>query len=163
MKADEDMEEIWYLDDSELEEIWISAQDESKAHPTPFVAERAVREMLARQRMKLQTLIEKKQHTEEDLEENMISWLPRWKQWGLSIQIEELESEVEAAEHLHRLLTDDDELVSHIMAVLGADEGVMGSGALSKERFLEAVKGGEVMDVELGELEEEVDSEVPKP
>ena len=165
LQRDRTLKETFILADSELEKIWDKAHDKSTAQASPFNIENVVRLTISAQRAKLAEAIEAKEATKVELaeEENMgiFSSMLRWKRWGLSMARDEVGDELEAAklllEHLHAT----DDTVSTIMDSLGAEEGVIGD-AVSKEQFLEAVRGGKLEQEELDVFIETLNSKPQK-
>ena len=46
-----------------------------------------VRRILEAQRKTLSDIIAEQNHTKEDLLEGVASWIPRWKQWGVDLEM----------------------------------------------------------------------------
>jgi len=145
--------------------MYSAAHDESIAKASPFVLEEVVRLMIDTQREKLSAAIKAKEAKGTELDEEamgVFSNLFRWKMWGLTLQRENIASELDAAKLLLAHLDATDETVSFIMDALGAEEGVVGD-AISKDRFLEIAQAdGEVEDEIIEALVQEVNAEVKK-
>ena len=63
-----------------------------------------VRRILETQRKSLSDIIAEQQDTKKDLLEGVASWLPRWKQWGVDLEVSAQDDKIQMASKLLKVL-----------------------------------------------------------
>lgn len=148
----------WMLTPNDAEQIWKTADKEM----TGIISDTQLRpllfELLKRQVVLLQQFIKKRQDVEAELEqeadEGLMHFIPKWKQWGLSIEEGLLKDEVSLATHLLEQLEDagkTEEMVAHLEVTVNPN---------SEERitfmdFYTSLKGDKVLEVQEEILEKQ--------
>ena len=156
-----DREGGWYLSDEQIDQIWDEVSDTRVSHPTPYFAERLAELMIKAQKEKLRTIIKSKEACSDSLEESYLRWIPRWKQWGVTVHLDGARSEKEAAEGiLDHLTLHRDDLVEQILDNIGAIPGCSSATAagITRNDLKLAVREGAVEMAEKEDFKEASDS-----
>ncbi len=121
VEQDKELIDTWTLTDAELERAWESVDAKKVGVLSEAKLSEVVRIMLHKQREKLRIIVQDREDAKEELEQGFISFVPRWKQWGITMQVEEASSELETAKELLGHLDKVDEAVDHVMAKVNPD------------------------------------------
>jgi len=88
----------------DLRTMWLRVDKARSGKLNKTDLEKVARQMIRTQKERLRAIIREREDHKEELEDGYISWAPRWKQWGLDLQIEESATELEMAKQLHDAL-----------------------------------------------------------
>jgi len=154
LEHDEEVQEgMFRLTKIDLRLIWQEVDTEKKGVLTREDIRKVAKGLIRTQKERLRTLIHDRQDQQKELEKGFVTWLPKWKQWGLDLQVEEKASELERAKLLHDHLDENSDQVDLLMKAIDP------SGKASDvyfDEYVEAYQIGRIKDEEIKQVEEAV-------
>ena len=155
IRVDEDLAPLWKMSQAQLHELWEQHDPDGTGVVSHDKAASLVRRILDTQRKTLTTIIAEQHGTKNDLLGDMSSWLPKWKQWGVTVNLEDQENKIQAAEKLLAKLHDPQLEASILEALHPSKLG----GDVTHFNFFNALTTDAVREAELEALEEQAREE----
>ncbi len=134
IRSQKDLAPIWEVSQEKLHELWAAHDPDRAGVVTADKAASLVGHILDTQREALTGVISQQRHTKDDLLQGVNAWLPRWKRWGVSLEVRDQEDRIALAERLLAKLQDP-ALKATILKALHPDA----AGNITHFNFMEAL------------------------
>jgi len=149
IKLDDSLDSAWTISQQQLQNLWLDHDPERTGVVSKEKAGTLVKRILDEQRKAISNVIAEENHTKEDLLNGISSWIPRWKQWGVTIEVKDQENKISIAQKLLESLRDES-VANAVLEALRPNA----DGNITHFNFMSALQSGEIRNAELDAMKE---------
>jgi hypothetical protein len=100
IRLHDELAAVWRLPPARLHELWTQYDPQNTGVVPLDQAPRLVEQVLEAERKALSAIILEQRNNKETAEGKTSSWLPKWKQWGVALEVKDRDSNIRVAEDL---------------------------------------------------------------